>query len=117
MIYSMDVNEALAVARLRQWATLRVANRQGRTRNPNSHGWQRRDERSFDAAQVCVIDFERAMNALTDEEKVALVMRYRDRERDEVTARALGCSVRKVGYLVPSARHKLADILDRLNLL
>jgi DNA-directed RNA polymerase specialized sigma24 family protein len=113
----LDLDEALAVARLRQWARMKISNAQGRSRSWKREGWQQRNERTFDAAQVQVIDFERAMNALPDEQKIALIWRYRDGASDERTALALGCSVRKVSYLVPMARRALASILDRLNLL
>jgi DNA-directed RNA polymerase specialized sigma24 family protein len=96
---------------------MKVANKQSKCRNPKSLGWQRRDERTFDAALVTVIDFERAMAALNTEEQVALVFRYRDGISDERMALALGCSVRKVSYLIPTARRRLASILDRLDLL
>ena len=113
----LNLDEALAVARLRQWAHMKISNSQGRSRSWKREGWQKRNDRCFDAAQVQVIDFERAMNALPDEQKVALIWRYRDGVSDELTAQALGCSVRKVSNLVPMARHALASILDRLNLL
>jgi len=113
----MHYNEALAVARLRQWASNRVANLQGKGRRPNAHGWQRRDERTYDAALVRVLDFEKALGRLDNCEQVALVLRYRDKEPAERIAMALRCSVRTVGNILPRARRKLADQLDRMNLL
>jgi DNA-directed RNA polymerase specialized sigma24 family protein len=113
----MELNESLAVARLRQWAFLRCATRHGKTSNYRRSGWIRRSDRKYDGQQVTVIDFERALNRLDEDEQVALVHRYRDGESDEHIARNIGCSTRKVGYLVPAARRKLADILDRLDLL
>jgi DNA-directed RNA polymerase specialized sigma24 family protein len=114
----MQMIEALAIARLRQWAAMRCSNLQGKIRRPNARGWQRRDERTFDATLVRVIDFERALNMLRDDdEKVALVLRYRDRQVDRDIGLAIGCSIRKVDYLIPAARRRLAAILDRLNLL
>jgi DNA-directed RNA polymerase specialized sigma24 family protein len=113
----MTVSEALAVARLRQWAVSRCSNQNGKIRRPNAQGWKRRDERSFDAALVRVIDFERALSALAEDEQIALVLRYRDKQEATQIAVGLQCSVRRVSYLIPMARRHLADILDRLNLL
>ncbi len=117
MITAMTTNEALALARLRQWASLRVTNKYGKTWTIRNGGWQRRDERCFNAGLVRVIDFDRALNTLEEEEKVALVLSVRDREPSYKIARALGCSERKVSYLIPQARRKLAATLDRLDLL
>jgi DNA-directed RNA polymerase specialized sigma24 family protein len=113
----MTYDEALAVARLRQWASNKQTNRNGKTRNPNSLGWKNRDNRSADAVIVRILDFERALNQLDNAEQVALIMRYRDRESNEEISRLLCCSVRRVGYLIPTARQKLAVVLERWNLL
>jgi len=45
------------------------------------------------------------------------VLTYRDKDRYADIAAVLGCSVRKINYLLPTARRKLTDILDRLDLL
>jgi DNA-directed RNA polymerase specialized sigma24 family protein len=109
----MTTFEALAVAHLRKWAFERLRCQNGKVRNPAAVGWTQRDNRTADAALVRVIDFERALSELSQEEAVALIARYRDRQPDAVTAISLGCSVRKVSYLVPEARRKLAASLDR----
>jgi hypothetical protein len=67
MIGTMDVFEAMAIAQLRRWANLKVANQYGKVRNYERQGWQRRSDRSFDASLVTVIDFERALGALTND--------------------------------------------------
>jgi DNA-directed RNA polymerase specialized sigma24 family protein len=113
----LTTSEALAIARLRQWAALRISVNNGKTRNPKSHGWQRRDERTYDASQVRVIDFEAALATLPMQEQIALVLRYRDREPDSATAQILACSLRKLGNVIPQARAHLANALDRRNLL
>lgn len=46
-----------------------------------------------------------------------LVLTYRDRAGHAATAAALGCSVRTINYMLPAARRRLADTLDRLDLL
>lgn len=113
----MEPDQALAIARLRQWATLRIGVRHGKTTNYARSGWAQRNQSTFDARQVRVIDFERALSQLSNDEQIALVHRYRDHERDIEIAQAMGCSVRKVNYVLPLARMKLTAALDRLDLL
>jgi len=62
-------------------------------------------------------DFERAFARLSQEEQTALASTYRDKLDQQATAFAVGCSVRKLFYLIPAARQHLADVLDRLDLL
>ena len=45
------------------------------------------------------------------------LLTYRDGIRHAEAAAMLGCSVRTVYYLLPAARRRLADTLDRLDLL
>jgi DNA-directed RNA polymerase specialized sigma24 family protein len=113
----METIEVLAVARLRQWARERSANLQGKATVYRRSGWEQRNACKFDAALVRCIDFERALGQLSAEEQIALVHRYRDGEREREIAAAVGCSVRKLNYLVPTARRHLANVLDTLNLL
>lgn len=113
----VDLDECLAIARLRQWAMDRHSIRAGRNVSYEREGWVRRRTTSYDAVQVRVIDMERALNLLNPEERLCLVMRYRDGQRDEATARIVGRSQRWVGYTIPKARLKLAQILDRWDML
>jgi DNA-directed RNA polymerase specialized sigma24 family protein len=113
----MPPDEALAVARLRQWAAAKVKLTNGKATNYKRQGWQQRRESEADAALVRTIDFEKAIGGLSGEQQAALVLRYRDGERDQQIAAALGCSVRKVFYVLPAARRSLAAALERLNLL
>ena len=117
MIGPMSPDEALAVARLRLWCHDRLALSGAKTCDYRRSGWQQRNERAFDARLVRVIDFGRALGKLDAEEQIALVLLYRDRQRFPEIAQALRCSIRKLSYLVPTARRKLAAELDRLNLL
>ena len=43
-------------------------------------------------------------------------MTYRDHQGHAATAAAIGCSVRTLVYLLPAAKRRLADTLDRLDL-
>jgi DNA-directed RNA polymerase specialized sigma24 family protein len=113
----MQPTEALAVARLRQWCADRIALHHGRTTDYQRAGWQARDTRQADARIVRVVDFSRALASLTGEEQAALILHYRDREPEDRIALALRCSIRKVCYVIPQARQKLAARLDALDLL
>jgi len=119
MIAEMTVNEVLAVARLRQWAQMRITLKSGKVANyanPGRPNIKARTNR-FDAALVAVLDFERALRQLTAEQQTILILKYRDRLSASHVAQALGCSTRKVDYMTQPARLALADKLDRLNLL
>lgn len=105
------------MVRIRQWAFDRMVLRSAKTTNYQRTGWTQRSERSFDARQVRVLDFERVLDRLGDEEQTALVLKYRDGETVEAIGRALNCSVRKVEYVVKGARQKLAASLDRAGIL
>jgi DNA-directed RNA polymerase specialized sigma24 family protein len=110
-------DESLTVAHLRRWARDRQSLKAGRTGSYKSEGWKQRKATQFDAAVVHAIDFERALNELTAQQHVALVLCYRDGLDQHLIAQSLACSVRKVGYLIPEARHRLTQILHRLDLL
>ncbi len=47
----------------------------------------------------------------------ALVLTYRDRVGHAATAAAIGCSIRTLAYMLPDARRRLADAIDRRDLL
>jgi DNA-directed RNA polymerase specialized sigma24 family protein len=117
MTGAMSPDEALAVSRLRQWAHDRIALRSAKTVDYQNRGWQARNDRCFDARLVRVIDFGRALATLDGDEQAALIFKYRDRCEVADIAIALHCSARRIGYLIPSARRKLAARLDTLNLL
>jgi DNA-directed RNA polymerase specialized sigma24 family protein len=108
-------DQVLAILRLRQWAVERNALKCGRTTRLTNAGWRERRETDADARNVRVIDFERALATLDTAHQHALVLTYRDRVGHAATA--LGCSVRTLAYMLPAARRRLADILDRRDLL
>lgn len=113
----MPPEEVLAVARLRQWARAKDGTRSGRIAQYKRQGWQDRRKNTADAAIIRVIDFEKAIGVLTDEQQTALILRYRDSENENTIAAALGCSVRKLAYVLPAARRSLAAALEALHLL
>jgi DNA-directed RNA polymerase specialized sigma24 family protein len=115
----MSADEALAVARLRQYAATRCALKGGKTLNLRNPGrpTQASSQTRHDAIIIRVIDFERALDTLEPAESVALMLCYRDNASYPSIAQALGCSTRKLAYLIPIARKHLADELDRRDML
>ena len=111
------LNEALAIARLRQWIRDRTAARSGRIANYKNEGWRERRACELDARIVRMIDFSRAIETLPDAEKTALILCYGQGETRADAARIVRCSERTMSNLIPRARHHLAETLDRLDLL
>ena len=107
----------MAIMRLKQWAFERVALRHGRTCKPEFSGWKERRSREADSRQVRVIDFELALAKLDPLHQQILVLTYRDGIRHKEAAHMLGMSERNIYYLLPAARRRLTDVLDRLDLL
>ncbi len=112
-------DDVLVMTRIRQWGVNRAIVRSGKTQHfdrergrPGNMG-----QNNADARIVQIIDFERALGCLTEEEQAVLMLIYRDRESYGSTARAMRCSERKVAYLLPVARRRLAGVLDRMGLL
>lgn len=113
----MTPDEVLAVCRLRQWAADRTALRDAKTTDYQRTGWRERRTRQVDARLVRVIDFERALTRLTQEQQTILLLTYREhRDRAEVSTLA-GISPRSLTDKLPAARQALARTLDLLNLL
>ena len=110
-------DQVLAILRLRQWAVERTALKCGRTTRLTNAGWRERRETDADARNVRVIDFEKALATLDTAHQYALVLIYRDRVGHAATAAAIGCSIRTLAYMLPAARRRLADALDRRDLL
>ena len=107
----------MAIMRLKQWAFERTALRQGNTARLSRAGWRERRQREADSRNVRVLDFERALSHLDPMHQQILLLTYRDGIRHREAANMLGMSERNVYYLLPAARRRLTDILDRLDLL
>ncbi len=103
--------------RLRQWTFERAKLRHGASTQLTRSGWIERRQRQVDALNVRVLDFERALSHLSHQEQQVLVLAYADSARTEDIAAVLCCSTRKAYYLIPEARRRLTDVLDRLDLL
>ena len=107
----------MAIMRLKQWAFERTALRHGRTSKPEHSGFKERRLREADSRHVRVIDFERALSQLDPMHQQILLLTYRDGIRNAEAASIIGCSARNFYYLLPAARRRLTDVLDRLDLL
>ena len=66
---------------------------------------------------VRVVAFEEALSKLDPAHQKVLILTYRDGLRHADAAAMLGCSTRTICYLLPAARRRLADTLNRLYLL
>jgi RNA polymerase sigma factor (sigma-70 family) len=107
----------MAIMRLKQWAFDRAQLRHGRTAKLEFSGWKERRQREADSRQVRVMDFERALSHLDPMHQQILLLTYRDGIRYRQAANMLGISERLIYYILPAARRRLADTLDRLDLL
>jgi DNA-directed RNA polymerase specialized sigma24 family protein len=113
----MKYDEGLAVARLRQWARDKDSQKSKRATAYQRHGWAERRQSQFDARLVRVLDFDHILNLLSNDYRLSLIFHYRDGHTAAEIAGLLGCSERKVTYVLPLARQALASLLDRYNLL
>jgi hypothetical protein len=119
MIGPMSADEALAVARLRQYAATGCALKGGKTLNLRNPGRPiaASSHTRHDAIVILMIDFNRALSTLEPAESAALMRCYRENASFPTIAAAFGYSVRKLVYLIPAARKHLAQDLDRRDLL
>jgi DNA-directed RNA polymerase specialized sigma24 family protein len=111
-----ELDNLLAVLRLRQWCVKRGASPRGRPAC-KQRGRVQRNNAEANAHIVFVIDFERALAKLAGWEVALLLMIYRDGHSMEQAAEMLGCCLRTVGYLLPKARRHLKEVLDAMGLL
>jgi DNA-directed RNA polymerase specialized sigma24 family protein len=108
--------EALAVARLCEWAHDRNACRQGRIAVYKARGFVDRS-READARLVRAIVFERAFATLPDTHQTTLLLAYRDGCRPHRLAHLLHTNPSQAQLWLVLARKALADALDRRQLL
>ncbi len=113
----MQPLEILAIVALRQWMRDRSALRNGRATNYRRAGYRERRQRDADAAIVRALDFERALGTLPAPQQAALLITYRLGATRPEIARALACSTRTADTLVVAARRRLANTLERLDLI
>jgi DNA-directed RNA polymerase specialized sigma24 family protein len=111
--------QIMAIARLRQWRTDRIA-----LNNPKTHKISKqtqaravRGSAIYDARIVRALDFERALAKLPPREIQAMILHCADRESLDSVAAILACSNRTASYLVADATRRLADELERRDLL
>ena len=110
--------QSLAVASLRRWSYDRAKLHQGEASQAQHNGYTPRQSRQGGRArQVRCIDFERAFAILTPDDRIPLLLVYRDQLPLKHVADILGCSPRLALYHADSGLAKLTDVLDRLHLL
>jgi DNA-directed RNA polymerase specialized sigma24 family protein len=114
---AMCYRDALAVARLRQWVHERRKAATIHTPAYVNRGWAERRATQFDAALVRCIDMERVLDKLPDLYKTILILHYRDGQSHAEIAIATGTCERTIFTKLPEARHALAILLDKLDLL
>jgi DNA-directed RNA polymerase specialized sigma24 family protein len=102
-------DQVLAIVRLRQWAVDRQALKTAKTTDYRRTGWTQRNHRAADARLVRVLSFEQAFSRLSQDEQAILAATYRDNLDQATIAALLNSSPRKVNYLLPAARSRLAD--------
>jgi hypothetical protein len=113
----LPADHVLTIIRIKQWQQDRAALATSCTTDDSRTGWKQRNHRTADARIVRVLDFERAFAMPEEEHQLALALIYRDNQPHDKAADAIGCSQRKLCYLLPEARQHLANILNRLDLL
>ena len=79
-------------------------------------GWKDRRRRTADARIVRVIDLSAHSPASTRTNNSRSTS-HRDNLSHMDAARVVGCSIRRIDYLLPAARARLTEILDRYDLL
>jgi DNA-directed RNA polymerase specialized sigma24 family protein len=109
--------EVLAIIAFRQWLWDRSAIRNGRTTSYKRTGYRERRQRDADATIVRAMDFERALGMLPPDQQAALLLTYHTGATRPDIARALSCSDRTAHTLLDTARAKLAQVLERLDLI
>jgi DNA-directed RNA polymerase specialized sigma24 family protein len=117
MIPRLYPNEVLTICHLKQWAQDRTAIRAGHTTNYEATGYRKRRSSDADARVVRVVDFERAMSFLPEQDQAILLLTYRDHFTYAETSCIVGVSVRTLCHKIPVARKRLAAILEHLSLL
>lgn len=69
------------VLRIRQWATDRAAVHSAKATSYTRLGWKERRARDVDARLMRVLDFERALGQLPDQQQNLLTLTYRENQR------------------------------------
>ena len=112
---------SIALGRLRQWAAHRRNLRNGKMnhmplvlRGRPTEGNRRN---AADAALVQVLDFERVLNALPEQQRMLLVLHFRDGQPMREVAIAIGVCERTAHSIKAAALDALSERLDRADLL
>jgi len=113
----MTTFEALAVTAFRRWCADRDAIRRGHTMQFKQRGWTPRTQCQTDARIVRALSFEAAFNTLPEREQSALLLAYRDGLSTPAFSGVLRCPIPHAQAALASGRLRLANALDRRDLL
>jgi len=114
-----NLTQTMARTRIRQWNQERTALRAGRAKDYTPRGRAPRVPSTcrYDAALTRCLDFEREFGKLHEEDQQILLLIVREGQPQRVVAEALHMSTRCLSYKLPTALDRLANLLDRVNLL
>jgi DNA-directed RNA polymerase specialized sigma24 family protein len=114
---AIPIDEVLTIHALRLWRMDKTKLASGAIGQYKTHGWQERRQTMHDARLTRVIDLERAMSQLSEEDKQALILAYADDQPHATIAAFFGVCNRTVYARLILARRRLADVLGRLGLI
>ncbi|WP_058186800.1 RNA polymerase sigma factor [Terracidiphilus gabretensis] len=113
----MSIIEVKVIAAIRRWCYDSAKLVSGRGNNYQHRGFQRRDERSYDARQVRVLDFERAFSKLPEQNQVLLLLAHRDGISECELAAMISVSPNSMRRWLMDTRIALATLLEHQNAL
>ncbi len=110
-------NTLLAKLRIKQWLIDRTKLNAGTGNNYARSGWRARRSADSDARIVRCLDFERALLQLPQVDAQIILLTYREKQTAETTARLIGANISTIYHRKPKAIARLAEILDKNDLL
>ena len=113
----MSITEVRVVAAIQRWCHDRSKLTSGKGNQFQHRGFQRRDERTFDARMVRVLDFERAFTKLPDADQVMMLMAHRDGIGLHELAEMISVSPNSMRRWLMDTRLALATLLEAQNAL
>ncbi len=113
----MSIVEVKVIAAIRRWCYDRHKLASGKGNQYKHRGFQRRDERTFDARIVRVLDFERAFTKMPAGAQVLILLVHRDGLTPEEAASIIGVSVPTIRKCLMDTRQALAVLLEQVNAL
>jgi DNA-directed RNA polymerase specialized sigma24 family protein len=113
----VSITEVKVIAAIRRWCYDRAKLTSGRGNQYQHRGFQRRDERTYDARQVRVLDFERVFSKLPEGSQVLLLLAHRDGLGECELAAMIGADWRTMRRWLMDTRIALGTLLEARDLL